>query len=159
VLANGAEQALDPLLTSILVIAGHGRMPSPSEPPESPSLATDLAAYAGEFAEPNLGEVRTAWQDGALQISVPVLVALDVPYGLALVPAALDVFLWSVAGIPMQMSFHDRLDGEAHAYASGDEIALTRVPVNMNPESGWLPSRSGLRLIHFAACVWPAREC
>jgi CubicO group peptidase (beta-lactamase class C family) len=133
VLANGAEEDLDPLLASILVIAGRGRMPEPSAPPESPPRATDLAAYAGEFTEPNLGNVRLSWQDEELQISVPALDALEVPYQLALVPAALDVFAWSVAGMPMQLSFYDGLDGGAHAYAIGDEIALTRVPLDVKP--------------------------
>jgi len=111
VLANGAEEDLNPLRASILVIAGRGRMPEPSAPAESPPPATGLAADAGESTEPNLGNVRLAWQDEELQISGPALDALEVPYELALAPAALDVSAWSVAGMPRQLSFYDGLDG------------------------------------------------
>lgn len=133
VLANGADEVLDPLMASILAIAAQGRMPEPATPPARVPPATDLAAYAGEYTEPNLGDVHIVWQDEQLEISVPVLDALEVPYDAALEPALLDVFTWSAAGVPTRLSFYDGPDGAAHVYAIGDEIALTRVPVNVQP--------------------------
>ena len=133
VLANGAEETLSPLLARILLIAGRDRMSAPSAPPDPLPPATDLAAYSGDFIEPNLGNVSIAWQAGALQIVIPSLDALEVPYETTLVPLTLDVFGWEVAGIPMQLSFYDGSNGAAHMYVIGDEIAFTRVPVNVEP--------------------------
>jgi CubicO group peptidase (beta-lactamase class C family) len=133
VLANGAAEALDVLLARILTVAGRDRLPAPSAPPAPQPPAAELAAYAGDFSEPNLGNVSIAWRAGALEIAVPALDELEVPYDRALTPVALDIFLWSVAGTSIPLSFYDGADGSPHTYVTGEQIALTRLPAGVAP--------------------------
>lgn len=133
VLANGAEEELSLLTGRILSIAGQGRFPEPTPRPQLPPPASDLSVYAGAFTEPNLGDIQLSWADAQLQIEIPRLDELGVPYEHVLVPARLDVFDWSAAGEPMSLAFYAGLDGSPNTYALGTEIALTRATRTANP--------------------------
>lgn len=127
VLANGANEDLHAIALAAATAAAGDRLPAPSDAPVvlGPP-AEDLAAYAGTFTDPNLGEVTITWVTDHLEIAIPVLTELGATVGPAFVPAGLDLFQFSVDGSPFQVSFYDGADGAPHQYGVNRAFVLTR---------------------------------
>lgn len=105
-----------------LLAAEHYRA-APAVTPPAP--ASDLTAYAGSFVEPQLGEAVIEHTDGELQLTIPLLAAFDVPATMPLVPLALNLFVFELAGQTFELAFYDG-DTELQ-YASNRQFAFTRV--------------------------------
>ncbi len=127
VLANGQNEDLRGVAGAILEIAAIGRLPAPSVAPVVlPPPSTDLAGYAGSYADRNLGAASVIWDGAALTLDVPLLDAMGVPYGPTLVPVGLDLFVVDVGGAPYQVSFYDGAAGAAHAHGVHRAFVLNR---------------------------------
>jgi CubicO group peptidase (beta-lactamase class C family) len=108
ILANGANEDSVSIATVALAEAAALRLPAPSEPysPIQPPSA-DLSVYAGSFTEPVLGDVTLALDGNDLVVDIPALTALGFTVDPVLLPVYRDVFVLTLDGAPLDISFYD----------------------------------------------------
>jgi hypothetical protein len=129
VLANGLQEDVS-LVTLVALEAAVGEpLPSRIPPPEAPlgTPAEDLAPYAGSFTDPNYGEITITHQASRLEVEVPSLAELGAVIG-PMRAVGNDLFLVSVDGQQLDISFYDGPDGEPLQYGVNRQVVLTRVP-------------------------------
>ena len=100
-------------------------MPAPIAAPAVLPPAADLSTYAGDFTDPNLGDVAIVHRDGKLTISIPTLNALDIDVAPTLTPLSLDVFSATVDGEPFIINFYNDARG-VPTYGVNRLFVLTR---------------------------------
>jgi CubicO group peptidase (beta-lactamase class C family) len=126
VLANGQGETLDAVAAQILETVAADRLPPATTAPlPIPPPAADLSAYAGTYADPNLGTSTIAWTGAQLTIDVPALTSAGATLG-PLEPVGLDLFALTVSGQRFQLSFYDGATGTPHQYGVNRDFALTR---------------------------------
>ncbi|MEP7049133.1 MAG: serine hydrolase domain-containing protein [Pseudomonadota bacterium] len=126
VLANGAEENLGPVADAALRAAAGARLPEPiAQPNLLGTPSTDLASYAGTYADPNLGEVIIRWTGAELDLETPILTEAGVTAA-RLTPVGNDLFSLSIGTTLFDISFYDGEDGTPHKYGVNREFVLTR---------------------------------
>lgn len=108
VLANGANEDSTLIAAVALEVAAAERLPAPGEPysPLQPPR-DDLSVYAGSFTEPALGDVVIGFDGTDVTVEIPALAALGVTVDPVLMPIYRDMFLLTVEGSPLDISFYD----------------------------------------------------
>ena len=126
VLANGMQEDLS-LVAAVALEAAVGE-PLPARTGRPSVLgqpSDDLAAYAGSFTDPILGEITLTWDGRRLEVESAMLDELGVNVG-PLEPVGNDLFLVDVDGEPTALSFYDGADGEPRHYGVNRAFVLTR---------------------------------
>ncbi len=81
-------------------------LPDPEPAPDLTMSDAKLATYAGNYYEDfGYGDIYITQSGSALNISMPVLDSLSIPYDGKLTPIAPDNFYFLVQGIPLQVTF------------------------------------------------------
>lgn len=108
VLANGANEDSSLIAAVALEEAAAERLPAPSEPqvPLQPP-SDDLSVYAGSFTEHVLGDMTLAFDGSDLIVEIPALTALGITVDPVLLPVYRDVFLLTIEGSQLDISFYD----------------------------------------------------
>lgn len=128
VLANGFQEDVSSVAVAALEAAVG--LPLPARMPRPDVVGTpsdDLTPYAGSFTDPNYGEITITLQDGRLELSVPSLEELGSAIG-PMRPVGNDLFLVTIDGVQLDISFYDGPDGEPKQYGVNRLFVLTRVP-------------------------------
>ncbi|MCA9712812.1 MAG: hypothetical protein KDK70_43685, partial [Myxococcales bacterium] len=129
VLANGAYEDSGLIATVALEEAAAGRLPAPSAPydPFLPPRA-DLSVYAGSFVEPFLGDVTIGFDGSDVTIDIPVLAGIGVTVDPVLMPVVRDVFLATIDGAIVDLSFYDGAVPLEHAVNRSFVLERTAAP-------------------------------
>jgi CubicO group peptidase (beta-lactamase class C family) len=108
VLANGAYEDSTLIAAVALEEAAASRLPAPGEPyiPLQPPR-DDLSVYAGSFTEPVLGDMTIGFDGNDVTIEIPTLTALGVTVAPVLLPIYRDMFLLTIDGSQLDVSFYD----------------------------------------------------
>lgn len=108
VLANGAYEDSTLIAAVALEVAAEGRLPAPSDPysPLQPPR-DDLSVYAGTFTEPALGDVVIGFDGSDVTVEIPTLAALGVTVDPVMMPVYRDIFLLTIEGSQLDVSFYD----------------------------------------------------
>lgn len=131
ILSNGSGDDMGLVAAVALEEAAAGRLPDPSNPPTPyDPPAEDLSVYAGTFFDSALGEATITWTGAQLEIEIPLVTDLGAQVDPVLMPAFRDVFLVSVDGDQIDLSFYPDLDAVPHQYAVNRSFVFGRTEVD-----------------------------